>query len=168
MVLEKIKNLFPNDNNNTEIRVSEITRFKIFEDLTVSEASVIEKKMYRRFYKPGELIVKEDDAAIVIYFIIDGEAKVRKNVDHRQVELATLKSGSFFGEISILGDQKRSATIISAKKTEVLCLFEPDFENILLNHPVISEKVLSKFTQEMAERIIRMKKEINRFEGNGD
>ena len=121
------------DNKNA----GEITRFQIFESLSQLEASIIERSIYRRRFKPGERIVNEGDAAVGLYLVKSGEVKVYKTVKNKLIELATLPEGSFFGELTLLKERKRSATVIAIEYTEVLCLFRPDFLDILDQHPAI-------------------------------
>ena len=148
-----------NYNKNT----SEITRFKIFESLTPLEAGIIERAVYRRSFKPGERIVSEGDAAVGLYLLNSGEAKVYKTIKNKQIELATLSDGSFFGELTLLKERERSATIIAVEHTEVLCLFRPDFLDILENHPPICKKFIPQFCETLLERINNMHEAIRKL-----
>ncbi len=160
MVKEKIRSIARFNNEDIVKRDFEITDFQIFDNLYPHESAIIERHLYRRRYKPGERIVKEGDAAVVLYFLSTGSANVVKSAGSKQVELAVLKPGAFFGEISLIEDQKRSATVIAVESSEVLCLFQPDFISILHKHPSIFSKFLEKFSAIMLERIKKMDNEV--------
>lgn len=53
--------------------------------------------------KNGEVIIKENTWAYYVYFLKEGNARVVKNVDGRQVTIGTLIKGDIFGEMSFLG-----------------------------------------------------------------
>ncbi|MFC1492538.1 cyclic nucleotide-binding domain-containing protein [candidate division KSB1 bacterium] len=160
MDTEKLKSLFQ-FNDRSKIKCdSEINNYLIFDNLNAHEAAAIERHLYRRQYKAGERIVKEGDAAVVLYFLSSGSANVVKSAGNKQIGLASLKPGAFFGEISLIEEQKRSATVIAVEPSEVLCLFQPDFTSILQKHPSIFTKFLEKFTPILLERINTMNEEI--------
>ncbi len=144
----------------------DIIRFRIFNSLSPLEASIVERRAYRRSFGPGDMIVKEGDAAIGLYLLKSGEAKVYTVVKSRQIVLAHLVSGSFFGELTLLKERQRSATVIAVEKTEVLCLFRPDFLNILKHYPSICGKFLPVFSETILERIYEKYKEINIFKNS--
>ncbi|MCH7782365.1 cyclic nucleotide-binding domain-containing protein [candidate division KSB1 bacterium] len=156
MIWNKLKFLIPWTSGEDTSHSSEITRFEIFQSLTPLEAAIIERILYRRTFNPGERIVNEGDAAVCLYLLKSGEVKVLKEVKNRQIELASMREGSFFGELTLLKERKRSATVIATDKTEVLCLFRPDFLNLLENHPSICAKFISGFCETILDRINNM------------
>ncbi|MFC1555095.1 cyclic nucleotide-binding domain-containing protein, partial [candidate division KSB1 bacterium] len=142
---------------------SELTRFPIFSALNPLEAMIIDRSIYRRKYKKGEVIVKERDASVGLYLINSGEVKVYKEIKGIQIELATLQEGSFFGELTLLEERPRSATIQASDRTEVLCLFRPDFLEILKHHPIICSKFLPNFCSTIIDRTKFMYKSIDKL-----
>jgi len=63
--------------------------------------------------KDGEAIIREDTWPYYVYILKDGQAKVLKNVDGRQVLIGLLTEGDIFGEISFLGKTKRTVSVIA-------------------------------------------------------
>ena len=159
----KLKFLIPWTSEEDISNSSEITRFEIFKSLTPFEAAIIERILYRRTFDPGERIVNEGDAAVCLYLLKKGEVKVFKEVKNRQIELVSMQEGSFFGELTLLKERKRSATVIATDKTEVLCLFRPDFLKLLENHPAICAKFISGFSETILDRINNMHNAIHKL-----
>ena len=164
MNMKRLRELFHRKQINSDINTSEISRFDIFKSLAHLEAAIIERSVYRRRFKPDERIVSEGDAAVGLYLVNSGEAKVYKTIKNEQIELATLEAGSFFGELTLLKERKRSATVIAVDNTEVLCLFRPDFLDILKQHPSICVKFLPRFCETVLERINHMYEQIYKLQ----
>jgi len=140
-----------------------ITKFEIFKSLSELETGIIRRSVYRRSYKAGEPIVREGDAAAGLYLIEKGEVKVYKSLKNRQVELSVLSAGSFFGELTMLSERPRTATVIAVEPTDLLCLFRPEFLEILRHYPAICAKILPGFSRILIDRIDNMHGEISKL-----
>jgi len=88
--------------------------------------SIAEKFRVRRF-EPEEVIVREGDPGDSFYLIREGHVHVVKYVDGRELVLAELGLGEGFGEMALLIDQPRSATIKALDLVETLVLMRDDF-----------------------------------------
>jgi len=63
--------------------------------------------------KDGDVIVKQDELGDCMYLLVDGEVRVVHHRGGRDITLATLKSGDFFGEIALVDFGPRSADVIA-------------------------------------------------------
>lgn len=95
----------------------------------------------KRFIK-NEIIVKEGDTGDAMYFILDGEVEV-KSGDWK----TTLKNSDFFGEIALVKDIRRTATVTAKKRCETLELSTYDFKKYITHKPEILAKI-----EEIAEQ----------------
>jgi CRP/FNR family transcriptional regulator, cyclic AMP receptor protein len=84
--------------------------------LSVAQSDIVEK------YADGEVIVREGDTGREMYIIRRGGVEVTKSLGGREMLLATLERGSFFGEMSLLESQPRSATVRAKGETELLVI----------------------------------------------
>ncbi len=151
--------------NQTETnQPNDILHFEIFKSLSPLGASIIERNVYRRRFRAGELIVNKGDAAIGLYLVHSGEVKVYNTVKGRQIELAKMSGGSFFGELTLLKARQRTASVIATEHTEVFSLFRPDFLDILNNYPAICTKFLPNFSENILNRICHMYEEIRKIQ----
>jgi hypothetical protein len=92
-----------------------------------------------------EIIVKEGDPGDSMFIICSGEVSVRtRDRTGKEVELARLFEGDFFGEVSLLTGRPRTATITSITPTELLELKSSSMPEIQSRHPRIKE-VLHEF-----------------------
>lgn len=88
---------------------------------------------------PGDYIFKEDDPASNMYFVISGELEVlNKNED--QI-LAKMKSGDFFGEIALVKQIPRSATVRASTYCHLYKLKRKTFKSVIVNHPEIAAQI---------------------------
>jgi len=96
-------------------------------------------------FREGEAIVKEGDAGLGFYVILEGEALVKR----RNKTLAKLQRGSFFGEMALLDDQPRSADVVATEPTKCLVLLRWNFWSLVSKN----KKVARGLFKEMARRL---------------
>ena len=109
------------------------------------------------------IVVQESDPGDSMYVILDGEVKVSTySVDGREVVLALLGKGSFFGEMSLLDEQPRSANVTTMQDSKFANIRRRDLVQLLMDQPVISLKLLTEIavrlrkTSRVLERISSM------------
>ena len=119
----------------------------IFSDLSNVELETISKKMTPYSYSKGEFIVMEETEGQQCYFIIHGSVKItRSSKEGREVILAILTAGEFFGEMSLLDGETRSANVLTLEETKVLALNRNDFMATLEEYPQVSIQLLKELT----------------------
>ncbi len=106
-------------------------RVSIFSDLSPGELSRIAQVAVPRRFSPESVIIREGDPGDRFYVIVEGEAEVR--TDGRFT--ATLGSGSYFGEIALLKDVPRTATVAARSAMRLLALERAPFLEAVTGHP---------------------------------
>ena len=113
--------------------------------------------MVARHYDNGNYIFLEDSDGEQCFFVLEGSVKVtRLSKDGREVILAMLNEGDFFGEMSLLDGESRSANVIALEKTEVLTLDRRDFLDVVNDYPQIAVMLL----KELAGRLRKSDRQI--------
>tara|TARA_A100001011_G_C14253569_1_gene819038 strand:- start:370 stop:1068 length:699 start_codon:yes stop_codon:yes gene_type:complete len=129
----------------------------LFFDLSEKELGYIEEKMVTRRYENGNYIFLEDSEGEQCFFVAKGSVKVtRLSKDGREVILTMLNAGDFFGEMSLLDGESRSANVIALEETEVLTLNREDFLVVLHDYPTIAIQLV----KEMAGRLRKSDRQI--------
>ena len=82
-------------------------------------------------YGDGECIIKEGDAAQGMYFIEQGAVRVTITKEAREEEVAQQTKGKYFGEMALIENTPRSATVYSIGKTKVAFIERESFERLL-------------------------------------
>jgi CRP/FNR family transcriptional regulator, cyclic AMP receptor protein len=117
----------------------------IFSDLKDSDLNIIAEKMVTRSYDKGKMILLEESQGETFFIIKKGAVKVtRQSDDGREVILAILGESDFFGEMSLLDGEGRSANIVSNDDAEVLTLSRSDFLDCLETYPKIAIALLEE------------------------
>jgi voltage-gated potassium channel len=115
-----------------------VAKVPIFAHLDKGAISEIARLLFVKRFGRKEVIIKEGDDAEGMYFILDGEVEVVRESDDFRI---TLRAGDFFGEIALLKDVKRTASVISKKRSEMLELTTYDFKKLVLSKPQILSKI---------------------------
>ena len=122
----------------------------IFWDLNENDLGHIADKMVAKHFENGNYIFLEDSEGEQCFFVLEGSVKVtRLSKDGREVILAMLNEGDFFGEMSLLDGESRSANVIALEKTKVLTLDRNDFIAVVNDYPLIAVQLL----KELARRL---------------
>jgi len=98
--------------------------------LVPSERSKIADSLDTDTYEQGETIIKEGDPGDKFYFIEQGTAEVHKS-SVPGGSIRTLKKGDYFGELALLNDAPRAASIIAKSKVKVAFLGKDGFQRLL-------------------------------------
>lgn len=129
----------------------------IFSDLLNSDLNKISDKMIYREYDKGQIILLEESQGETFFVITSGAVKVtRLSDDGREVILAILGESDFFGEMSLLDGQGRSANIIATEPAKMLTLSRNDFLDCLESYPKIAIALL----EELATRLRKSDQQI--------
>ena len=119
----------------------------LFSDLSETSLKVITDKMVARSYDKEKMILIEESAGETFFLISKGTVKItRMSDDGREVILAILGEGDFFGEMALLDGEGRSANVVALEDAEVLTLQRSDFLDILERFPKIAIHLLKELT----------------------
>lgn len=116
----------------------------LFSYLTDSHRDLIKSNCRRVSFKKGSIVLTQDEDSFDLYVILSGRAAVSlMHENGREVVLDTLRDGDFFGELSLLDNRRRSATVSALTDLELLFLSRESFLKIIETTPVIAIDLLS-------------------------
>jgi CRP-like cAMP-binding protein len=101
-------------------------------------------------FREGETLMKEGTRGVEFFVIVDGSARVTR--DGRKV--AELGSGEWVGEIALLCDMPRTATVVASSPLEALVLTRPGLSSLIRDVPSIGTKVLAAAGERLAANSI--------------
>jgi len=110
----------------------------------------------------GEPIVTEDDGTEEMFVIQEGSVRVTKKVGEREVVLATLERGDFFGEMSLLESMPRDATCKAVGKTKVLAIRSGELLVKIRRDPTFAFEMLQKMSRRIRllnKRVVQLLEE---------
>jgi CRP/FNR family transcriptional regulator/CRP/FNR family cyclic AMP-dependent transcriptional regulator len=104
----------------------------------------------RRVYPKEAVVFFENDAGDALFMILSGRVKVTiLSDDGREIILAILSDNEFFGEMSLLDNEPRSATAIAMQETEMLILHQKEFLSIVEKRPRVLLNLLSTLSSRL-------------------
>ena len=124
----------------------------MFHALTLSEINGVIGHMNCYQYKKGQTIVSPGDRGNSFFVIHKGrvEVIVKKGL-FKNVKAKELGPGQFFGEMALLLDQPRNATVRALEDTDCFVLFRTDFQNMVHNNPAFAKFVRATSEQRSFE-----------------
>ena len=135
----------------------------IFKNIQDDVLIKISKKAGFESYRPEEVIVWEGEPSDRLFIIINGIVAVKKVIPNKSDKIfAYLLPGSTFGEVGILENKPRSATVAALTDVEVLIFERNYFLKILHDHPTVTielAKLLGYYLTESNKRLARGDKE---------
>jgi CRP/FNR family cyclic AMP-dependent transcriptional regulator len=131
----------------------------LFSALDDQQLDTIAAMIIEKSYRKGDIILMEDDESNQSLFIIaKGEVKVVLTAeDGREAILASLKEGDFFGEMSLLDQEPRSATVRAVEESRLLTIRREDFLQAMKKQPDLALTLLA----EMSRRLRKSNRQIS-------
>lgn len=103
-------------------------------------------------YSPGTILCRENAVEDRFYMILEGEAEVTKNINNNEVRvLKTLYAGDFFGEMALIHNAPRAATVTVKTAMTTLELDKAAFERALLNSTSIAMAMVSEISSRLRQ-----------------
>jgi hypothetical protein len=102
-------------------------------------------------YEAGDVIVQENDCGDTAYIIDHGQVEVSKELDGQKVHLAYLGAGEIFGEMSLIDEKPRSATVTAVTETVVSEIRRDDFFHRLQTDPKVALTLLQVLFERLRE-----------------
>jgi CRP-like cAMP-binding protein len=130
----------------TETRVLEMLHnTPLWSGLSREDLKEIAKRSVIREYENGDLIVRKGDRAPAFYLILEGTVNVKSGGR----TLSKLGIGQFFGEMSILDSQLRTADVVAVEPVRCLVLHWTSFKGLISTNPRVALRII----QELARRL---------------
>jgi ATP-binding cassette subfamily B protein len=124
------------DGQRAKVEGHRLAAIPIFANLDESQLAAIATRFVTERYPRGKRILEEGDPGDKLYIIVRGAVEVRKRgPDEEERLVATLEDGDVFGEIALLEDVPRIATIVTHTPCLMLTLGRQSFEQILATAP---------------------------------
>lgn len=121
-------------------RVRALQRVPLLAGVPADELREIAERSHLLTFRPADVIVPEGEQGLGFYLLLAGRARVLRGDD----ELDQLRPGDFFGEIALLEDQRRTATVVAAERTTCLGILRTFFRPILVRNPRVALRILEE------------------------
>ena len=148
-------NIFKAKEANKKDIYSLLTNVPIFRGLSKGQLREFAKIAHSREYEAGEVVFWKGEPGVGMYIIQNGSVSVFVGDDPAQPDyvFATLGDGDFFGELALLDDSPRSASVLADKSTKLIGIFRPDLFSLFERRPKLGILVLTQLAQMVGERL---------------
>ncbi|MEZ5650473.1 MAG: cyclic nucleotide-binding domain-containing protein [Burkholderiaceae bacterium] len=129
-----------------------LRRVPLFQSLSESQLDLLAGGSVRRNYPKGRTIVAEGEPSTSLYILLSGRAKVqRSDSEGKEVILAMLYSGEFFGEMSLIDDSPRSASVITVESCDFMAINKDGFKSMLAQNSEMGMAVMRGLVRRLRE-----------------
>jgi len=128
-----------------------LSALPLFSTLSTRQRRQLAKLAQIAWFAPGDVIVRAGEAGDAFYLIVSGKANVEAKPRAR-----ALGAGDFFGEMSLIDGEPRSATITAATELQAMILPRRSFVKVLQQEPRIALTLMA----ELAARVRRLERSI--------
>jgi CRP-like cAMP-binding protein len=134
-----------------ETEVQSLRQVPMFRDVDPARLKLLAFTSERVQFSNGQRFFSQGDASDAAYVILDGRASVLLNTPGGDIQVAELGSNALVGEMGILSDTPRSATIMASEPTTALRIDKRVFLELLAQFPQMSLAIM----RELAKRLER-------------
>jgi CRP/FNR family transcriptional regulator len=135
-----------------EITTEILRQVPLFSGLAEDELTAVAGVAALERFDGDETVFREGETSSTCYVIRSGHAcALREHADGRVITLARFGPGDIFGELAMLDDQRRSATIKALDELETIAILGPDMHRLLGVHPEIAVKLIVALGRKLRE-----------------
>ena len=130
-------------------RMDALRKIPIFHHLTYKEQTAVLSIATTRSFPAGREIVLEGEPGAELFVVVKGKVAISKD----GVDIAELRVGGHFGEMGLIDDAPRSATVRATEPTRVMVISRPDLMNLMKKESILAVKMLWSFVQVLSDRL---------------
>ncbi|MEN8134039.1 MAG: cyclic nucleotide-binding domain-containing protein [Thermodesulfobacteriota bacterium] len=149
---------------NKDALVFALGQISFFDDLTNNELATLMNYMSLYELKRGEFLFKEGEMGQYVGFVIEGRLEVlKKSITGTEIVITSVTKGYSIGDMSLLDETPRSASIRASSKSILAILPQSAFKVILKKHPTIGIKILIGFARFQTENLRKTSNQLNAY-----
>ena len=119
----------------------------LFSELNESELANIEEHAVTRSFNKRTILINEGDLTSSLYLILSGKVKIYCSDEHgKEIIIATLGPGDYFGEVALIDDAERSASVMTLEDSSFMIISKDAFKSALAQYPEIAISLIKEFT----------------------
>lgn len=130
-------------------KMEALKRIPLFQHLTYKEQTAVLAIASTRTYPAGREIVVEGQPGDELFVVVRGRVEVEKG----GVEIAELKSGGHFGEMGLIDNAPRSATVRATEPTRLMVVGRAELLHLMRREPVLAVKLLWSLVKVLSDRL---------------
>jgi CRP/FNR family cyclic AMP-dependent transcriptional regulator len=130
-----------------------LQQVELFQGLSTHELEALVSSSTSRSFPKNTVVIHENDPADSLFIIESGRVKVYcSDKNGKEFIMNTQSEGDYFGELALLDDSSRSASVRTVEKSSFCIIYKDDFNRVLEQHPNIGRKLI----QNLAARVRKL------------
>lgn len=130
-----------------------LQQVELFQGLSTFELDALASSSTSRSFPKNTVVIHENDPADSLFLIESGRVKVYcSDKNGKEFIMNTQSEGDYFGELALLDDSSRSASVRTVEKSSFCIIYKDDFNRVLEEHPNIARKLI----QNLAARVRKL------------
>jgi CRP-like cAMP-binding protein len=129
-----------------DAKVELIRHVPLFAECSKKELRQIASLADEIDFKPGKVLIHEGRPGREFFVLVEGRVEVSRGGK----PIDTMEDGNFFGEVALISDHPRNATVTALTPVDLLVITERDFRSLLADSPQIQRKVLVALADRLA------------------
>jgi CRP-like cAMP-binding protein len=125
--------------NSAERMLKSLSEVSFLQALPPEEIASLIPRIQPRHFEANETIFQQGDEGLELYFIVKGSVEITRHYEMAEINIATMGTGDTFGEMALISDQPRTATVKTLAPTEVFSLGKADFVDLLKRSATMQE-----------------------------
>ncbi|WMW81077.1 Crp/Fnr family transcriptional regulator [Undibacterium cyanobacteriorum] len=122
-----------------------IPLFKDFDEASLAKVAGL---MSSRTYLSHDIVMRKGEQAENLAFLLNGKLQVVDlSEEGREIGIHFILPGAYFGELSVIDGQPRSASVVSVKLSEVAFLPSTHARELIFHHPLVAKRLMTHFAQ---------------------
>ncbi len=151
-------NIFRNRESEEDSLYAILKRIPIFRSLKNREVRAVERILHQRDYQPGEIVFQQGNPGVGMYIIHSGNVEVI--FEPTGQVLAELSDGEFFGELGLIDESPRSATVVAKSDCKLFGFFQSDLRDLIDRNPRLGVKIVMQLVSTIGERLKRSNEQV--------
>jgi len=142
--MSDISSGIPDSGSGTDSEHGEVLRgIPLFNELSEDELRTIQSHAVMRSYRKNTIIIEKGDETNSLYVVVSGKVKVFvDDEDGKELVLNTMGAGAYFGELALLGNTTRTASVMTLENSRLLVISQMDFLNCVRASPEIALELI--------------------------
>jgi len=138
------------------IDLEKLPPIPLFSDLPKNAFVDLLERMQLHRFEANEVLLREGDVGDSFYIVASGKVRVvRERGKNKTIELATLGEGSFFGEMALLGDGVRAATVITTEASDLLEISRSMLDGLVKSYPSVEQVMMRFYRQRLLANLLK-------------
>jgi len=131
-----------------------LQRVALFKGISRREFGTLFQSLIVRNYAAGEMLCREGDVGRALFILESGEVEViRKTPDGLLRRVSVLKTGDYFGEMSLIDEQPRTASVVALEPVRVYLLYKTEVDKLTREAPQIAAAIMTHLATLLALRL---------------